>query len=176
MRNTAFLGAGLGLLFLQSVLFWVTGRIPLPGLTPSLILPLIVFMGVHEYNIARGAGLACVFGYGVDLFAAAPVGLFTFVSVATFVLARAAGVRLAAQHIIAQFPLALVFSVVQSIMVLVLLAIFGRNPHGSRDMLALVLPHAVSTAIFSPAVFAVASRIHSFTASAPGTATRGAAP
>lgn len=176
MRNTAFLGTGVGLLFMQSVLFWVTGWLPLPGLTPSLILPLIVFMGVHEYNFARGAALACVFGYGIDLFAAAPVGLFTFVSVATFVLARAAGVRLAAQHIITQVPLALVFSVVQSVMVLVLLAIFGKNPHGPRDMLALVLPHAVSTAVFSPAVFAIASRIHQATTGAPGAAVRGAAP
>jgi len=175
MRNTAFLAVGVGLLFLQSVFFWFTGWIPLPGITPSLILPLIVFMGVHEYSLARGAALACVFGYGLDLLASAPVGLFTFVCVATFVLARAAGVRLAAQHIITQVPLALVFSVVQSIMVLVLLAIFGKNPHGPRDMLALVLPHAISTALFSPAIFAIASRIHQATGAAP-TAARGASP
>jgi rod shape-determining protein MreD len=174
MRNSAFLATGIGLLLLQSVLFWVTRWIPLPGITPSLILPLIVFMGVHEYSLARGAALACVFGYGMDLLASAPVGLFTFVSVATFVLARAAGVRLAAQHIITQMPLAFVFSVVQSIMVLVLLAIFGRNPHGPRDMLALVLPHAVSTALLSPVTFAIANRLHQATAAVP--AARGASP
>lgn len=175
MRNSAFLLTGIGLLFLQSVFFWLTGWIPLPGITPSLILPLIVFMGVHEYSLARGAALAFFFGYGMDLLASAPVGLFTFVSVATFVLARAAGVRLAAQHIITQMPLALVFSVVQSIMVLVLLAIFGKNPHGPRDMLALVLPHAISTALFSPAIFAIGARIHLATGIAP-TASRGASP
>lgn len=174
MRNSAFLATGIGLLLLQSVFFWITGWIPLPGITPSLILPLIVFMGVHEYSLARGAALACVFGYGTDLLASAPVGLFTFVSVAMFVLARAAGVRLAAQHIITQMPLALAFSVVQSIMVLVLLAIFGKNPHGPRDMLALVLPHAVSTALFSPAIFAIAGRIHLATGIAPSSP-RGAA-
>jgi rod shape-determining protein MreD len=99
-------------------------------------------------------------GYGLDLLAAAPVGLFTFVSVATFVLARAAGVRLAAQHIITQVPLAFVFSLVQSVMVLVLLAIFGANPHGAREMLSLVLPHAIGTALFSPIVFRIASKLH----------------
>lgn len=167
MRNTALLVVGIGLLFVQSVLFWMIGWLPWSGVTPSLILPLIVFMGVHEYSLARGAALACVLGYGLDLLASAPVGLFTFVSVATFVLARAAGVRLAAQHIITQVPLAFVFSVVQSVMVLVLLAIFGRNPHGAREMLALVLPHAIGTAIFSPIVFRIASRLHQVTGAVP---------
>ncbi len=163
MRNTAFLGAGAGLLLLQSVIFWLIGWIPFSGITPSFTLPLIVFMGVHEYSLARGAALACLLGYGLDLLASAPVGLFTFVSVATFVLARAAGVRLAAQHIITQVPLAFVFSIVQSVMVLVLLAIFGRNPHGARDMVALVVPHALSTAALSPFIFSLASKIHLMT-------------
>lgn len=170
MRNTAFLALGLGLLLLQSVGFWIAGWIPWSGFTPSLALPLIVFMGTHEYSLSRGAALACVLGYGLDLLAAAPVGLFTFVSVATFVLARAAGVRLAASHIITQVPLAFVFSVVQSVMVLVLLAIFQKNPHGARDMVALVLPHAVSTACFSPLVFAAANRLHAATAAASSSA------
>jgi len=160
MRNTVLLLAGLGLLFLQSSLFRILGWIPLPGISPSLILPLLVFMGVHEFSLSRGAAIACVLGYGLDLLASAPVGLFTFVSVATFVLARAAGVRLAAQHIITQVLLSFGFSVLQSVMVLVLLAIFDANPHGARQMLALVVPHAIGTAIVSPLVFRLAARLH----------------
>ena len=125
-------------------------------------------------SLSRGAALACVLGYGLDLLAAAPVGLFTFVFVATFVLARAAGVRLAAQHIITQVPLAFVFSVLQSVMVLVLLAIFGRNPHGARDMLSLVLPHAIATAVFSPITFGLAARMHAATGTTPHAGGRGA--
>jgi len=117
-------------------------------------------MGVHEFSLSRGAAIATVVGYGLDLLASAPVGLFTFVSVATFVLARAAGVRLAVQHIITQVPLAFVFSLLQSAMVLVLLAIFDANPHGVRQMVALVLPHAISTALFSPIVFRIAAKLH----------------
>jgi len=165
MRNTAFLSLGIGLLLVQSVVFWFLGFVPWSGFTPSLTLPLIVFMGTHEYSLSRGAALACVLGYGLDLLAAAPVGLFTFVFVATFVLARAAGVRLAAQHVITQAPLAFAFSVAQSVMALVLLAIFGRNPHGAREMISLVLPHAISTAAISPAVFSLANRVHAATAS-----------
>ena len=73
--------------------------VTLPGATPSLLLPLVVFMGVHEYSIARGAALAFTLGYLLDIFAAAPVGLFTFITVATFIVSRAAGVRLAAQSV-----------------------------------------------------------------------------
>jgi rod shape-determining protein MreD len=175
MRNTAFLALGLGLLLMQSVLFWFIGFVPWSGFTPSLTLPLIVFMGTHEYSLARGAALACVLGYGLDLLAAAPVGLFTFVSVAIFVLARAAGVRLAAQHIITQVPLAFAFSAAQSVMALVLLAIFSKNPYGAREMVALVLPHAISTAAISPIVFALANRLHTFTG-VPASAARSTGP
>lgn len=167
MRNTIFLAGGIGLLVLQSVFHWVIGWIHIAGITPSFTLPLIVFMGVHEYSLARGAALACVLGYGLDLLSSAPVGLFTFVSVATFMLARAAGVRLAAQHIITQVPLAFVFSAVQSIMVLVLIAIFSKDPHGAREMVSLILPHAVSTALVSPLIFGSANRIHQLTTVSP---------
>lgn len=160
MRNTALLVVGVMLLLVQSVLFWLVSWVPMSGFTPSLVLPLILFMGVHEYSLARGAAVACVLGYGFDLLASAPVGLFTFVLVATFVLARAAGVRLAAQHIITQVPLVFMFSVLQSVMVLVLLAIFGNNPYGAKEMTGLVLPHAIATAVFSPIIFRIAAKLH----------------
>src|SRR6185295_8061767 len=96
MRNTAFLAIGVALLILQSNLFRLIGHLHIPGATPNLLLPLIVFMGVHEYSMFRGPALAFVLGYLLDVFAAAPAYLFTFITVATFVPARAAGVRLAA--------------------------------------------------------------------------------
>ena len=63
MRNTAFLAVGLALLIVQSNLFRLIGRLHIPGVTPSLLLPLVVFMGVHEYSMARGAALAFLLGY-----------------------------------------------------------------------------------------------------------------
>ena len=77
MRNTAFFVAGVLLLLVQSNLFrvvglllrvasWVFGTahdLEVPGLVPSLVLPLILFMGVHEYSLARGAGVAFALGY-----------------------------------------------------------------------------------------------------------------
>ena len=167
MRNTAFLALGLLLLIVQANLHRVFGRIPIAGIHPNLILPLIVFMGVHEYSVLRGAALAFVLGYSFDLFAGAPVGLFTFVAVSIFVLSRALGVRLAAQTILTQLALAFAFTIFESVTILTLLTIFGRDPYGPSALVSLVLPHALATAAVSPAVFRIAERIHQATISLP---------
>jgi rod shape-determining protein MreD len=167
VRNTLFLSVGLLLLVIQGNLHRVLGHIPLAGITPNLILPLIVFMGVHEYSVVRGATLAFALGYALDMFAGAPVGLFTFITVAIFVLSRAAGVRLAAQTILTQLALAFGFALFESITVLMLVAIFGRDPHSPRALLSLVLPHATATAVVSPLIFRIAERLHQATITVP---------
>jgi rod shape-determining protein MreD len=127
---------------------------------PALVLPVILFMGVHEYSLARGAAVSFLLGYATDVLGIAPVGLYTFTYVATFVLARAAGVRLAAQTIWMQVLLVFAFSLLQSIMVLVLLAIFGRDAWVPRSLYPLTLPHALATASVAPIVFHIAQSIH----------------
>jgi cell shape-determining protein MreD len=167
MRNTAFLALGVALLILQSNLFRFIDRLHVPGAIPSLLLPLIVFMGVHEYSMARGAALSFTLGYLLDVFAAAPLGLFTFITVATFVVSRAAGVRLAAQTLITKVALALVFGLVEGILVVVLTAIFGNDPARARALALLIPTHAASTAIFAPFVFSLAERVHAATINVP---------
>ena len=167
MRNTAFLAFGLGLLVLQSNLYRLIGRIDIPGITPSLLLPLVVFMGVHEYSIVRGAALSFLLGYFLDLFAAAPVGLLTFITVATFVVTRGAGVRLAAQTLLTKIALAFVFALVEGVLIVVLTAIFGQDAARPRALALLVAPHAISTAIFAPLVFRLAEKIHQLTVTVP---------
>jgi len=167
MRNTAFFLAGMLLLLLQSNLFRFFSWVHVPGLVPSLVLPLILFMGVHEYSLARGAAVAFVLGYGTDLVGIAPVGLYTFTYVAIFVLVRAAGVRLAAQTVLMQVALALVAALVHSVMVLGLVAIFGRDAYVPRAIYPMALPHALSTAAIAPLVFRISRRLHSATSTAP---------
>jgi rod shape-determining protein MreD len=137
--------------------------IVIPGLTPSLLLPLILFMGVHEYSLVRGAGVAFALGYLTDLVGIAPIGLYTSTYVAIFVLARAAGVRLAAQTMVMQVGLALAFTLVHSVMILVLLAIFGRDAYVPRALYPLTLPHVLVTGLVAPLVFRLAQRIHAAT-------------
>jgi rod shape-determining protein MreD len=131
---------------------------------PALVLPLILFMGVHEYSLARGAAVAFVLGYVTDVLGIAPVGLFTFTYVATFVLARAAGVRLAAQTTWMQVLLVAAFTLLQSTMILVLLAIFGRDAWVPRSLYPLAVPHAVATAAVAPLVFQLCQAMHAATA------------
>ena len=82
MRNTVFFAAGIVLLLIQANLYRLTGWMHVAGLVPSLLLPLILFMGVHEYSLARGASVSFVLGYATDLIGIAPVGLHTFTFVA----------------------------------------------------------------------------------------------
>ncbi len=131
---------------------------------PALVLPLILFMGVHEYSLARGAAVSFVLGYATDVLGIAPVGLYTFTYVATFVLARGAGVRLAAQTAGLQVLLVGAFAVLQSTMILVLLAIFGRDAWVPRSLYRLALPHAVATAAIAPLVFRACQALHAATA------------
>lgn len=163
MRNTAFLLLGLALLLVQANTFRLLGGLEIPGLVPSLVLPLIVFMGVHEYSLARGAGVSFVLGYLTDLVGIAPVGLYTFTHVAIFVLARAASVRLAAQTVLMQVLLATVFAALHAAMVLVLLAIFGRDTWIPRTLYPLAGPHILATGILAPIVFRIAERVHAAT-------------
>jgi rod shape-determining protein MreD len=141
---------------------------------PALVLPVILFMGVHEYSLARGAAVSFLLGYATDVLGIAPVGLYTFTYVATFVLARAAGVRLAAQTVWMQVLLVFAFTLLQSIMVLVLLAIFGRDAWVPRSLYPLTLPHAIATASVAPIVFHVAQSIHVATGGASAPLGRGA--
>ncbi len=163
MRNTAFFAVGLVLLLVQGNLYRVMHGVHVPGLAPSLLLPLIVFMGVHEYSLARGASVAFLLGYVTDLVGIAPVGLFTFTYVGLFLLARAAGVRLAAQTMMMQVGLAVAFTLVHGVMVLVLLAIFGRDAYVPRALYPMLVPHVVATGAVAPLVFRLAQRIDAAT-------------
>ncbi len=160
MRNIAFIAVSFFLLLIQANIYRLVGSLGLHGITPSLVLPLIIFLGVHESSMLRGAGLAFVVGYLLDIMASAPPGLFTFVSVAIWLVSRIAGVRLTTQTILTRMSLAFGFAVVEAFIVLTLLAIFGADTRRPLEMLSLILPRAASTAVCAPFVFSIAQRLH----------------
>ena len=110
--------------------------------------------------MARGALLAFAIGYATDLLASAPIGLFALTDVSCWWLARIAGVRLTAQTWWTKAGLSFGFSLVESVLVLVLLAIFGVDPQRPLEIASVALPHATSTALCSLVVFPLAQRIH----------------
>jgi len=166
MRSLAYLGIAVLLLLLQSNLFRLTAPLSAlfgvawpHGLTPSLVLPLIVFLGVHELSTARGALLAFAIGYAEDILGGAPIGLFTFVSVTIWWLARVTGVRLTAQTALPRMSLALAFALVEGTLVLILLAVFGDDNRRPVEIASVVVPRAIATAVCSPPVFRLAQRL-----------------
>jgi rod shape-determining protein MreD len=160
MRNAAFMAVAIVLILLQANLYRVLGMLHLHGVTPSLVLPLVIFLGVHEPSMARGALLAFGSGYALDLCSGSPIGLFTFISVAIWWLSRVAGVRLTAQTVLTRMSLAFGFSVVETSMVLILLAVFGSDTKRPLEVGTVLVMRAASTAIFSPFVFKLAQRLH----------------
>lgn len=166
MRNAAFLATGILLILIQANLYRVLGWLNLNGATPSLVLPLIIFLGVHEASMARGALIAFALGYSLDIMASAPMWLFTFVSVAVWFLARVAGVRLTAQTFITRMSLGFAFAIVEAAIVLVLLAVFGSDTRRPLEIGRIILPRAISTALFAPIVFHIAQRLHQSTQTA----------
>jgi rod shape-determining protein MreD len=160
MRSTAFMAVGLLLIILQGNLYPILGYLGLHGATPSFVLPLVIFLGVHETSMARGSALSFGLGYATDLLASAPIGLFSLMAVAIWWLARIAGVRLTAQTWWTKAALTFGFSLVESVLVLVLLAIFGADPQRPLEIASVALPHATSTALCSLFIFPLAQRIH----------------
>ncbi len=160
MRNAAVIAIGVLLLLLQGNLFRFLGGWSLHGITPNLVLPLIIFLGVHEAAMARGALLSFALGYAMDLFASAPIGLFTFSAVAIWWLSRVTAVRLSAQTLPTQIFLAALFSLIESSIVLTLLAIFGVDSQRPLEIATIIVPRAISTSICAPLVFRIAHRLY----------------
>src|SRR5258706_14339812 len=98
MRSAAYLGVAVLLLLVQSNLFRLLGPLGhllgerfVNGATPSLLLPMVVFLGVYEPSMAKGAALSCAMGYAVDILGTAPTRLYGFVYLAIWWLSRVAG-------------------------------------------------------------------------------------
>lgn len=159
VKNAAFVAIAVALLVVQGNLFRIFGLFEVQTVTPSLVLPLIVFLGVHESSMARGALLSFTFGYATDLFGSAPIGLFTFTSMTVWWLARVAGVRLSAQTLPTQVFLGFAFSLFEAAIILMLLAIFGVDPQRPVELVRTLVPHAGATALCSPLVFRLAHRL-----------------
>src|SRR5688500_15927317 len=92
MRNAAFILLGFSFLVFQAA-FGV--MMPLNEWAPNLILPIVIYLGVsNDLYIVRGAILSFVLGYLLDSFCGSPMGLHTFIMVASFLVTRGAGLSL----------------------------------------------------------------------------------
>lgn len=155
MRNAAFVLLGFLVLVLQSA---ISTRISLDVWSPNLLLPIVLYLGVsHDVHIVRGASLSFVLGYLLDSFSGSPMGLSTFVMVATFLVARGAGLNLLMRGQLFQIVLTFAFGVLAGGAVLALRAIFEPPaPFPITGVIGTVLTvgaGAAITGVLAPVMF-----------------------
>ncbi|OQX67182.1 MAG: hypothetical protein B6A08_16740 [Sorangiineae bacterium NIC37A_2] len=171
MRSAAYVLVGFLLVLLQSILyrFWAP-LVPLQpfgfplsrltlGITPNLVLPLVLFLAVQEPSLARGSLLSFCLGWGIDVIGGGPAYLYRFTMVAVWWFTRMVSARVSMQTLASRIPLAFVGSLLESFIVLTLLAIFGPDAQRPVELSVQVLPRAITTTLFAPLIFSLAARI-----------------
>lgn len=161
MRNAAFVFLGCSLMVVQAT---VGALVPLGAWAPNLILPLVLYLGVvPDLHVVRGAALSFVLGYLLDSFSGSPMGLSTFVMIATYLFARGAGLNLFMRGPLFQTILTFAFGVMAGGSVLALRAIFEPPAPFPLDritptVLSLLAGSAV-TAVVAPLELLVVRRM-----------------
>ncbi len=130
------------------------------GCTPSLVLPFVIYLGIHEHSMARGAGMSFALGWAVDVIGGGPAFLFRFTMVAVWWISRGASTRVSSQTAMSRLPLAFAASLAESLIILALLAIFGEDNRRPLELSSIMLPRAISTAIFALPLFPLAQRLN----------------
>ena len=160
-RSIAIVGLGFSLLLVQSMLGSVLTIHPF---SPHLLLPIVLYVGVApDVPLVRGAFVSFLLGYLLDLFSGNLMSLQTFICVATFVLARGAGLRLLLRGPGFQIALTFVVAVLAGGTTVALRAIFSLPAPfpagGAADTALMLLAPATSAALLSPIVFTLVQRI-----------------
>lgn len=154
MKNVVHLAFGLALLVVQGA---IASFVPLHPFAPCLLLPIVLYLGVDpDVELLRGVALAFVLGYFGDEIGGVPTGLTTFVLVATFLATRGAGIRLLLRGVPFQIGLTFAVSMLASVTMLALRAIF-QPP----EAFPLVMPPAGWLGALARLVLGEGSRIGS---------------
>ena len=137
-------------LVVQSTLAHITA---IDMILPSLSLPIVLYMGLHNYNAARGALLSLTIGYMMDVFAGSPMGLYTFTAVVIFLVSRVAALRLFLHGWIFEMILTFFLTLISSLIVISIRAMFEKDFGDLLMQLKIVSSRAGATAVAAPAVF-----------------------
>jgi rod shape-determining protein MreD len=160
VRGVALVVFGFALLVFGSA---VTTVVPLGAYVPNLVLPIALFLGVSaDVHIVRGAVSCFMLGYLLDSFSGGPMGLQTFTLVASFLVARGAGLRALPQGSAVQIALTAALGVLSGGLVLALRAIFERAfALDLAQAWATLFPSVLATTLCAPFVFAALRRVAS---------------
>lgn len=161
MQSLAIVGLAFALLVLQSTFAHL---VPFDLIVPNAALAVILYMGLHDYNAARGALISFAIGYLMDSFAGSPMGLHTFVAVAIFLVSRVAALRLFLQGWLFEILLSLALALLTSALLLGLRILFDEDFGSLLIHLKIVVSRAVATALVAPLVFRAMATLERATA------------
>jgi rod shape-determining protein MreD len=150
MHSLAIIALAFLLLTLQSTFAHL---VPWDMFVPSLSLPIVLYMGLHDYSASHGAALSFAVGYLMDVFAGSPMGLYTFVAVAIFLVCRVAALRLFLQGWIFVIIITFILALLASMVVLVIRALFDKDFGSLLIHLEIVVSRAVAVGLIAPLVF-----------------------
>jgi rod shape-determining protein MreD len=120
---------------------------------PNAALAIVLYMGMHGYGAAYGALVSFTIGYFMDALAGTPLGLYTFATVAVFLLSRIAALRLFLKGWIFEIALTLLWSVVAGVLLLLVRGLFDQDFQSLLTHLKIVTCRAAATALVAPLVF-----------------------
>jgi len=141
----------------QSLLFHV---LPFHDWRPEFVLPMVLFLGLHDPSTGRGVILSFLLGYLWDMFAGSPMGLYTFISVTVYVISRVVGVRIFLRGALFHVFLTLGVTLVSSSVIVLLRFIFGQQVEEVGLLGKIVLPRVMMTAAVAPFMFKMMYQIY----------------
>jgi rod shape-determining protein MreD len=167
VRSLLLIAASFVMLAAQATLATL---VPMHTFAPNLMLPVALALGASpEVNLVRGAFVCFVLGYLLDAFCGNPLGLQTFVLVATYMLARGAAIRMLPRGSLFVALSALVMSMLDGFAILALRALFEKRSeiltYDPRATLRVVFQSGLCTALVAPAITALVRKIEARSAS-----------
>jgi rod shape-determining protein MreD len=143
-----------------SALLLQTTVLPLAAIgraTPDLLLIMCVYLGLHQHTVGGALG-AFSLGYLQDTFSGSVAGLNAFGMCLVFTVVYLTSRRLWVDNTVSKIAVVFLASVLKTIAILVLVALFMSVEGLWRTMLSYLLIEGALAAALSPAVFAMLAR------------------
>jgi rod shape-determining protein MreD len=125
--------------------------------TPDLLLIMCVYLGLHQHTVGGAIG-AFSLGYLQDTFSGSVAGLNAFGMCLVFTMVYLTSRRLWVDNTVSKVAVVFLASVLKTVAILVLVALFMSAEGLWRTMLSYLPIEAGLAALLSPAVFAVLAR------------------
>lgn len=164
MRDLLLMALGFLLVCIQAALGTV---LDVGALMPNMLLPIVIYLGMApDISLARGATISFMLGLMLDSACGNAMGLFTFVHVASLLVARGTGFRLLMRGRISQVLITSALALAGAGALVALRSIFRPRfsfEAVSRHHVAVaLLAPSLATGALAPFVFRLVRRVDGF--------------